>query len=206
MEPVVWTTPGTTCGRCQAGLEIPVDLPMWSLVGQQDWKWDIFLSVSLSYSVEQWCRVFPQEHRGTFLLQAQLGDGSGSIQSQKVHWCNQKSLNCSSSTLLCLCDVFPTSELLHSLLANKLKHVVVVLVGFFSGIHLPQSLCLVVSLPHAVACGMIFVLWFPLSPISWHSRVAFFHDAKHCTDDQASQDPQPGSDKKQTNKKYYLRE
>ena len=37
-EPVVWTTLGTTCGRCQAGLEIPVGLPMWSLVGQQDWK------------------------------------------------------------------------------------------------------------------------------------------------------------------------
>ena len=37
-EPVVWTTLGTTCGRCPAGLEIPVDLPMWSLVGQQDWK------------------------------------------------------------------------------------------------------------------------------------------------------------------------
>ena len=27
-----------TCGRCQAGLEIPVGLPMWSLVGQQDWE------------------------------------------------------------------------------------------------------------------------------------------------------------------------
>ena len=37
-EPVVRTTLGTTCGSCQAGLEIPVDLPMWSLVGQQDWK------------------------------------------------------------------------------------------------------------------------------------------------------------------------
>ena len=37
-EPVVWKTLGTTCGRCQAGLEIPVGLPMWSLVGQQDWK------------------------------------------------------------------------------------------------------------------------------------------------------------------------
>ena len=37
-EPVVWSTLGTTCGRCQAGLEIPLDLPMWSLVGQQDWK------------------------------------------------------------------------------------------------------------------------------------------------------------------------
>ena len=37
-EPVVWTTLGTTCGRCQAGLEIPVGLIMWSLVGQQDWK------------------------------------------------------------------------------------------------------------------------------------------------------------------------
>ena len=37
-EPVVWSTLGTTCGRCQAGLEIPEDLPMWSLVGQQDWK------------------------------------------------------------------------------------------------------------------------------------------------------------------------
>ena len=28
-EPVVWKTLGTTCERCQAGLEIPVDLPMW---------------------------------------------------------------------------------------------------------------------------------------------------------------------------------
>ena len=37
-EPVVWSTLRTTCGRCQAGLEIPIDLPMWSLVGQQDWK------------------------------------------------------------------------------------------------------------------------------------------------------------------------
>ena len=27
MEPVVWSTLGTTCGRCQAGLDIPVDLP-----------------------------------------------------------------------------------------------------------------------------------------------------------------------------------
>ena len=38
MEPVVWSTLGTTCRRCQAGLEIPVDFPMWSLVSQQDWK------------------------------------------------------------------------------------------------------------------------------------------------------------------------
>ena len=37
-EPVDGTTLGTTCGRCQAGLEITVDLPMWSRVGQQDWK------------------------------------------------------------------------------------------------------------------------------------------------------------------------
>ena len=28
-EPVVWTILGTTCGRCQAWLEIPVGLPMW---------------------------------------------------------------------------------------------------------------------------------------------------------------------------------
>ena len=40
---MVWTTLGTTCGRCQAGLEIPVGLPMWSLVGQQDWKKNIAL-------------------------------------------------------------------------------------------------------------------------------------------------------------------
>ena len=39
MESAVWTTLGTTCGRCQAGLEIlVVDLSMWSLVGQQEWK------------------------------------------------------------------------------------------------------------------------------------------------------------------------
>ena len=35
---MVWTALGTTCGRCQAWLKIPVDLPMWSLMGQQDWK------------------------------------------------------------------------------------------------------------------------------------------------------------------------
>ena len=27
---------GTTYGQCQAGLNFPVDLPLWSLVGQQD--------------------------------------------------------------------------------------------------------------------------------------------------------------------------
>ena len=55
MEPVVCTTLGTTCGSCQAGLEILVDLPMWSLVGQQDWKkmdWGVNMLLALC-----WCRV-----------------------------------------------------------------------------------------------------------------------------------------------------
>ena len=38
-EPVVLTTLGTTCRRCQAKLEILLELPIWPLVSQQDEKW-----------------------------------------------------------------------------------------------------------------------------------------------------------------------
>ena len=61
MEPVVWSTPGTTCGRCQAGLEIPVDLPMWSLVGQQDWKKDL-VAVRLRVIANLFSIVFTRKH------------------------------------------------------------------------------------------------------------------------------------------------
>ena len=53
MEPVVWTTLGTTCEDVINGLEFLVDPPMWSLVDQQDERKKVFHSV-LTWCLIQW--------------------------------------------------------------------------------------------------------------------------------------------------------